>query len=237
MYQTIPLDILYEDDCLLAVNKPADMPVHPSQGHYEGTLANAASYYFRSQGGEYVFRAANRLDRDTTGIVLLTKNALSAQRLSLQIERREVDKVYMAQVHGDFAGIDVYEINRQLAALGGSLSFDGMRGHITAPIRRRQESIITREIHPCGAPAHTNIELIRSGDTSLLRLRPVTGRTHQIRVHLSAVGFPIVGDTLYGYSADTEKMKLHCHAMTFAHPMSGGQMTVSAQAPWAAIAD
>lgn len=204
----IPVDILYEDEHVALCNKPAFMPTHPSFRHHEDTLANALAYRYRNT--PYVFRAVNRLDRETDGVVLTAKNAYAAAKLGEAMQSGLCRKEYYAAVCGEAPE----------------------KGEITLPIRRRAESIILRETAPDGDAAHTRFERVMTdGKISLLRVFPLTGRTHQIRVHLSAIGHPLCGDALYGEKAHFPRTLLHAHALTFPHPVTGEHMRVEAPFP------
>ena len=207
----IPLDILYEDGDMLIVNKPLGMPTHPSQGHHGDTLANAVMYRYRDEN--FTFRAITRLDGDTTGVVLIARNALSAQRLTDSLQKGDIKKEYAAVV----LGIPSPE-----------------KGIIDAPIARCEDSVIKRKISPDGKSAVTEYELdfIRAdGKYSLVKAFPVTGRTHQIRLHLSHMGFAIYGDFLYGEPIDGVRAYLHCRRLTLPHPMTREAITVEAPLP------
>ncbi len=216
----LPLDVLYEDEGILAVNKPPFMPTHPSMGHTGDTLANAVAFYLYREDRPFVFRAINRLDRDTSGVVLLAKDRYTAASLAGAMGKGEIRKTY-------------------LALLCGELTAD--RGEINAAIRRKEASIITREAIPVteGEPlpegAHhalTRYEVVkRYGGYTLVRAFPETGRTHQLRVHFACIGHPIAGDTLYGSAHPTlNRQALHAETLTFPHP-DGSVRTVSAPLP------
>ena len=199
----IPLDVLFEDEHILAVAKPTNMPTHPSRGNSLPTLANAVMSYF---GGEFVFRSVTRLDRDTSGIVLIAKTQLSASRLSSDMKAGKFRKIYTAVVCG---------VPKESS------------GRITAPIRRECEGNIKRIVAPDGKEAITEyrvLSILPSGD-SLLEVELFTGRTHQIRVHLSYIGHPLRGDFLYG-EKETGGYKLHCSKMEFPHPITGKMTTI-----------
>lgn len=187
----IKINILYEDEDLLAAEKPADMPVHESRNHRGDTLSNAVAGIC---GG--AFRAIYRLDRDTSGIVLIAKNELAAAKLAGKIE-----KDYYAVACGIIEGSSIIDL----------------------PIRREQESIIKRCVAPDGERAVTHYEaLMHSSNYTLLKLKLETGRTHQIRVHLSHAGHPLAGDELYGGgTADIARQALHCRDIYFTHPVTG----------------
>lgn len=197
----LPLDIIYEDSELIAVNKPPYMPTHPSHNHYDDTLANALRYYFDSKDIPFIFRSVNRLDNLTSGIVLVAKNKLSAARLSENIAKGRVFKGYIAVLHG---------------------SPEVLEGEICAPIRRTEKSIITRSVCDDGAQAITRYKILYKNDMfSLVKAIPITGRTHQLRVHFAHIGHPICGDTLYGYpSRFIARQALHAYETTFTHPTS-----------------
>ncbi len=211
--EDIPLDILYEDDSMIVLSKPADMPTHPSHRHRSGTLANALAGVFARRGVPFVFRAVNRLDRDTSGVVLVAKDQLSAKLLAEQMQRGEIQKEYIALVSGKMEG----------------------SGFIDMPIRRERESIIRRvpAAQGEGDAALTAYEVIGSdGEITAVAVSPQTGRTHQIRVHFFAVGHPLCGDDLYGGTRkEIARQALHAHRLTLRHPMSGERMVFEAPLP------
>ena len=203
------LDILYEDEDILAVNKPRNMPTHPSQNHHDDTLANGVMHYFKNSG--FTFRVITRLDKDTSGVVLMAKNKLSASGLSESMQNGEIQKEYLALCHG------VPEAEK---------------GEINAPIDRKEGSTIERTVSETGKEAITKYETIEAKNgMSLVRVKPITGRTHQIRVHLSYIGCPIYGDDMYGSSVKNEKCRLHCRQITLKHPLTHEEMTIEAPIP------
>ncbi len=205
----IPIDILYEDEDILAVNKPHNMPTHPSIHHFEGTLANAVMHYYKDI--PFTFRAVTRLDRDTSGVVIIAKNAVSADRLSKQLQKGNLSKEYIALCVGAPAK---------------------KSGTIDAPIKRTAEGIIKRCISPDGKRAISDYEVVNTAKGfSLIRLFPKTGRTHQLRLHLSHIGTPIYADFLYGEDIENERIRLHCASVSFIHPESGEEINVSAPIP------
>lgn len=209
----IPVDVVQENDDLLVVNKAADMPTHPSHGHFEDTLANGLAYRYAKNGVPFRPRFVNRLDRNTTGLVLVARHALAAAQLGAAMSRGEIQKTYIALVGGR---IDAPRV-------------------IESGIRRREESIIFRETCPIGEGEYAKTEVVPLAwcdELSLVRLIPHTGRTHQLRVHLSSVGHPLLGDELYG--GDLQHIGRHAlHAATLALPMprTGERITVSAPLP------
>ena len=173
----IPLDIVYEDEDVLVINKPSNMPTHPSMGNYENSLANGVMYYYKSKGEERVFRAVNRLDKDTSGLMAVAKNSYIHARLGEEIQKKELKRKYMCIVCGD--------VERD--------------GTVDAPIRRADGSVINRIVAPDGQRAVTHYRVVkRYGEYTLLEMELETGRTHQIRVHMAYIGHPLVGDWLYG---------------------------------------
>lgn len=207
----LPLSILYEDEHILAVNKPPYMPTHLSHGHRADTLANALKAEFDRRGERFVMRAVNRLDTDTSGIVLIAKNRYAADRFAktnLAYEKR-----YIAFCAGDVPDA----------------------GEIRGYIRRVEESIITRAVFDTGKDsdwAHTRYRtLFRRGGISVVECVPVTGRTHQLRVHLASIGHPIVGDDLYGGSDALPRQALHAASLVFDHPFTGKHVALSAPLP------
>lgn len=208
----LPLNILYEDEDILVLNKPADMPVHPSIGNYTNTLANAAAFYFQQKGMLCPFRCINRLDRDTSGALILAKNALSAAILSAQMRNREIRRTYLAVVCG----------------------VTPPSGTVSAPIGRVSDSVIQRQVDPeHGESAVTHYErLAVRNDHSLLEIHLETGRTHQIRVHMGYIRHPLPADYLYHPVYDHFKRQpLHSFQLNFRHPLTGKDLCFTAPVP------
>lgn len=208
----ISLQILYEDEDILVVNKPSNMPIHPSMGNYENTLANAAAFYFSHQDEPFVFRCINRLDRDTTGALILAKNPLSGAILSQQMRNREIKRTYLAIVEGALP----------------------LMGTVDAPIARAEDSLITREVNlEKGESAVTHYErLDMRGGYSLAELHLETGRTHQIRVHMKYIGHPLPGDYLYNPVYDKiRRQPLHSYQLEFCHPVTKEPLLFTAPVP------
>ena len=208
----LPFAIVYEDEDLLVINKPAGMPVHPSRGNPENSLGNALAWYFKEQGVPFVFRCINRLDRDTTGALILAKNPLSAAILSVQMKKRQILRTYLALVDG--------------------LLPDS--GTINAPIARMEGSVITREVNfGTGESAITHYERLAAGkEYSLAELHLETGRTHQIRVHMKYIGHPLPGDYLYNPDYRLiNRQPLHSYQLEFTHPITGKVMLFTAPLP------
>ena len=206
------LDILYEDEDILVINKPAGMPVHPSMGNYENTLANGIAWYFSQKGEDFVYRCINRLDSDTTGALILAKNPLSAAVLSVQMKRRQIRRTYLALVDG---------------VLPES-------GVVDAPIARMEGSVITREVNfETGESAVTHYERLAVGRYySLAELHLETGRTHQIRVHMKYIGHPLPGDYLYHPDyRRIQRQPLHSFQLEFTHPITKEPMLFTAPVP------
>ncbi len=200
------LDILYEDEDIIAVNKPANMPTHPTKYHIDDTLANLVCGYL---GDSFVFRAVNRLDKDTTGVVLIAKNRYSAEMLNRQIRNKEIQKEYIAICEG------IIE----------------QSGQIEENIKKETERGIKRIISPDGQYAKTEYFPVKSQDDhTLVKLSPKTGRTHQLRVHMAHIGFPLYGDYIYGKEKDTRTL-LHCGEMVFSHPHTKEKMCIKAHLP------
>ncbi len=207
---SLNIPVLYNDDDIIVFDKPPFMAVHPSLKHYDDTLAN----YFSALYPETTFRSINRLDRNTSGVVVVAKNQLSAARLSGD-EAYHPKKLYYAVVKGDIA--EKY----------------GSEGEIIAPIARVSESIINREVRADGQYAHTKFRVLKSSEQfSLLEISLITGRTHQIRVHFSHIGYPLVGDDLYGGDTDfLNRQALHCGSVSLIHPVSGDKLYIEAPFP------
>ncbi len=206
----LPFSVVFEDDWLMVVNKPAGMPVHPSQGHRQDTLANGFADYTKED--PMAFRPITRLDRYTSGLVLLAKNPIAAAHLCGQISRGEIEKIYYAVT----AGIP-----------------SPPAGSVALPIGRVEGSVIQRRIDPQGKPALTHYEVVQVTDsTALVKVIPVTGRTHQIRVHMAAIGCPLQDDFLYGIEQPNKNFLLCCAGLTFLHPYTKQPVTLTVDPPW-----
>ena len=209
-----PIEVLYEDEDLIAVNKPAGVATHPAGMHQDDTLVNMLMYYFHQKGESLRVRPAGRLDLTTSGVILFSKNQAAAGRLVKQRERKQLRKEYIAAVTG--------RVTQE-------------EGDITLPIRRDPENVCRVIISPEGKNAHTHYRVLAAdekGRWSLLRLVLATGRMHQIRVHMSAIGHPLLGDRMYGGSTEfIERAALHAAAMTFLQPFTGAPLTVEAPLP------
>ena len=208
----LPLDIVYEDEDIMVINKSADTPIHPSQGNYDNTLANAVAYYFQEKGEAFTYRCINRLDRDTTGLLILAKHMYSASILSNMVQNREIHREYLAIATGEVPA----------------------EGTIVAPIGRVDGSTIERQVDEANgeyACTHYKTLLTKNG-YSLVSLKLETGRTHQIRVHMKHIGHPLPGDFLYNpdYSM-INRQALHSHKLQFKHPITQEEMTFTAELP------
>ena len=230
----IPLDIVYEDADIMVLNKPADMPIHPSQGNHDNTLANGVAYYFANQDIPYTYRCINRLDRDTTGLLILAKHMLSAAILSQMMKDRKIKRTYLALVEG----------------------ISKVQGTINAPIGRKDGSTIERLIdEQNGETAVTHYKLLESANipssnrhiaevniapsnsddltpVSLVEVHLETGRTHQIRIHMKSIGLPLVGDGLYNPNSSLlERQALHSYKLKFSHPLTNEPLEFTCQLP------
>lgn len=208
----LPLEIVYEDEDLMVINKPANMPIHPSQGNYENTLANAVAYHYKCKEENFTYRCINRLDRDTTGLLILAKHMYSASLLSNMVKDRLIHREYLAIATG--------------------MTPD--QGIIDAPISRVDGSTIERQVNFSGGEAaYTEYKRMEYHDGySLVSLKLGTGRTHQIRVHMKHIGHPLPGDFLY--NADYTKIKrqaLHSYRLSFIHPITGNHLEFTAPLP------
>lgn len=210
----LPLDIIFEDDDLLVINKPANMPIHPSMKNHDNTLANALMYYFKAQNTAFTFRCINRLDRDTTGLTIIAKHALSGALLSQAVSKHEIKRTYNAICEGC---VPLY-------------------GTIDAPIARKSDSTIERCINfESGEKAIThykNLHYNSEKNLSLVELKLETGRTHQIRVHMKHEGFPLIGDFLYNPNYEhIKRQALHSKSLSFVHPITKKKMYFEAPLP------
>lgn len=212
----LPLDIVYEDEDLMVINKPAGMPIHPSMNNYYNSMANALAYYFDQQNRPFVFRCINRLDRDTSGLTIVAKHYVSAGMLSAMIANKAasgITREYLAIVKG---------------------SVQPPEGTITAPLGRKEGSIIERTIDfEKGESAITHYKVLdEKNGHSLVSLILETGRTHQIRIHMKHLGYPLIGD--YLYNPDMERIQrqaLHAWKLSFVHPITGEKMQFTAPLP------
>ena len=205
----IPLDIIYEDEYLLILNKPAGIAIHPSILHYNNSLSNGVKFYFDKIKLNKKIRIVNRLDRNTSGIVIFAKNEYIQECLIKQMKTKELKKEYLAIVCGI------------LENSSGTLNF---------PIARKEGSIIERCVNPNGNPAITHYDVLKTfNNLSLVHIVLETGRTHQIRVHFSYINHPVLGDTLYGNPSDLiARQALHSYKISFIHPITKENITITA---------
>ena len=212
----LPLDIIYEDEDLMVINKPAGMPIHPSMNNYYNSLANGLAYYFAQQNCPFVFRCINRLDRDTSGLTIIAKHYVSAGMLSAMIANKAtsgITREYLAIVKG---------------------SVKPTKGTITAPLGRKEGSIIERTVDfEKGESAVTHYKLLDEKNRhSLVSLILETGRTHQIRIHMKHLGYPLIGDYLYNPDMEQiQRQALHAWKLSFVHPITGEKMQFTAPLP------
>ena len=214
--ENIPLHFYYEDEHIAVVEKPAGMVVHPACGNETGTLVNALLFHIKSLsgiGGVMRPGIVHRLDKDTSGIMMIAKSDIAHMHLSKQLEERTMDKRYLAVVEGKFSDIS---------------------GFIDKPIARSKKDRKKMDIDPKGKSAQTEWECIETlKGASLLNVHILTGRTHQIRVHMKSIGHPVVGDPIYGLKkgVPATRLLLHAHRLTFTHPISGETLTFVSPMP------
>ncbi len=208
----IPLDIIYEDDYLLVINKPANIAIHPSILHFDNSLSNGVKFYFDKLGLKKKIRIVNRLDRNTSGIVVFAKNEYIQECLIKQMKTKELKKEYLAIAKGI------------LESKSDTLNF---------PIARKEGSIIERTVSSDGDSAITHYDVVKEfNNLSLVHIVLETGRTHQIRVHFSYIGHPILGDTLYGSPSELiNRQALHSYKLTFIHPVTKKVLSLEAPLP------
>lgn len=217
--ENIPLDIVFEDDSLIVVNKPSGMVVHPSKGHYSGTLVNALLYHSNSLSdstSEEIYRPGlvHRIDKDTSGLLVIAKNNDVHQKLAEQIAENKMSREYIAIVDGHFT----HET-----------------GVVDAPLSRHQTNRLKRVVEKGGKNAITHFEVLDSfSDYSLVSCRLETGRTHQIRAHMEFIKHPIVNDPLYhpkGKNATEFGQFLHARTLSFTHPLTGETLNFQVEPP------
>lgn len=197
------LNIVYEDEAMLIIDKPANIAVHPSILHYDNSLSNGVKYYFDSINLKKKIRPVNRLDRNTSGIVIFAKNQYIQECLIHQMQTKEFKKTYLAVVEGHLKKLN---------------------GTIDAPITRKENSIIERCVAENGEKSITHYKVLKQNfekNYDIVECLLETGRTHQIRVHLSYIGHPLIGDTLYGNNSKyISRQALHAYKVEFIHPIT-----------------
>ena len=209
----LPLDIVYEDEDIIVLNKPAGMPIHPSLNNYYNTMANALAWYYQEQDKPFIFRCCNRLDRDTSGLTVVAKHLVSAGILSSMTGRREVHREYLAIASGHVPP---------------------EAGTISALLGRKPGTIIERMVDwDNGETAITHYHVVKTTrHYSLVALKLETGRTHQIRIHMKHLGYPLIGDYLYNPDMrHIGRQALHSHKLSFCHPITGEMMSFTAPLP------
>ena len=213
----IKIGIAYEDDDLVVPDKPPFMPTHPSHGHFDDTVANALCHRYSGESTPFVFRPVNRLDRNTSGLLIIARNRMAASKLTASMKSGEIQKEY-------------------IAVLDGFLPDDGKKKIIDTFMKRTDDSIIVRRVcssEEGGDRALTRYRVLFSnGTNTVVVAMPVTGRTHQLRVHFAHIGAPIVGDDMYGKASEhIDRHALHAAAISFPHPSSEEKITLRSPLP------
>lgn len=226
----LPLEIVYEDEDLFVLNKPAGMPIHPSQNNYENSLANALAYHCKQLGEPFVFRCINRLDRDTSGLTIVAKHMLSAGILGRDVAAKSHSASSAASAA---SADDCTPLKREyLAIVRGTVTPSA--GTINAPLSRKPGSIIERCVdYENGESAVTHYRVLEEKNGhSLLSLTLETGRTHQIRIHMKHLGHPLIGDYLYNPDMESiNRQALHSYRLSFRHPITGEMLEFTAPLP------
>lgn len=210
--EKMDLTVVYEDEDVIVINKPAGIVVHPTKSYPNNTLANGILYYFKEKGENCIVRLVSRLDMDTSGLILVAKNQFSHMSLARDMHLDSFKKGYMAIVHGNLTQES---------------------GTIDAPIYRVGGDTINRVVDERGQRSITHYEVIeRFNKANLIQLQLETGRTHQIRVHMAHIGHPIFGDYLYGGEVDMiNRQALHAYKLTFPHPRTGEIISLETELP------
>lgn len=211
--QDIPISVVYEDMDIIIINKQPNIVVHPTKGHPNNTIANGLANYIQKTGQSFKIRFINRLDRDTSGLLMIAKNPFAQQELSNQMQMNLVEKKYLAVVEG---------------------KLEKAKGTIDKPIGRTEDDSIHRRVIESGQRSITHYELVESySDSSLVRLTLETGRTHQIRVHMKHIGHSLIGDELYGKVNEEliSRQALHAETLKFLQPRTGEEVFVRAELP------
>lgn len=211
--EKMDIDVIYEDMDVIVVNKRPGMVVHPTKSHPTGTLSNGLIYYFREKGEKCIVRLVNRLDMDTSGLVIIAKNQYAHMALSRDMQANKLEKGYLAICHGNS---------------------ENKKGTINEPIGRPTLDSIKREVMEEGQKSITHYNVIESyNEGELVELKLETGRTHQIRVHLSHLGHPIYGDILYGREEKEfiNRQALHAYKLIFPHPKTGEEISLDCEMP------
>ncbi|WP_035508600.1 RluA family pseudouridine synthase [Halobacillus karajensis] len=208
------IDVIYEDDHILVVNKPTGVFTHPNTPNEQDTLVNGVAFYFQMNGIEATPKYVHRLDRDTSGAILFAKHDLAIAMLGKELQERKIKRTYLAWAHGNIKPV---------------------RGKIIEPIGKDRHHPVRRRVSHGGQHAETHYEVLSyhaEGDASLVKLQLQTGRTHQIRVHLSYIGHPLIGDEMYGgKSSINYKQALHAARLTLVHPFTEEEVQCFAMPP------
>lgn len=211
--ENIPLDVVFEDDNIMLINKQPNLVVHPTKGHPAGTVANALTHYMETRGIKWKIRFVNRLDMDTSGLLLIAKNSYCQNNITNQMRKNQVSKKYLAIVRG---------------------VIPEEKGTVDLPIGRPDPDDVRRGVMEGGSPSITHYRVLeRLREHTLVELLLETGRTHQIRVHMSHMGHPVLGDTLYGGENEEliSRQALHAASLTFTHPITGEKTEYRADLP------
>lgn len=236
--EAMPLTVVYEDDALLVVEKPPGIVVHPVRDYTGGTLANAVAHHLQERGESPVARPVQRIDRETSGLVLFAKNQAAAGQLARELEKQKLDRRYIAFVHGEVeppvgtVSVPIRRVWGHPVAREAAVGPRTPEQEAQLAAAAAQGQVLRDEWTAAGQPSVTHFETLRRWPgVTMLALRLETGRTHQIRVHMAHLGYPLLGDELYGTGGPPGRQALHAATLAFHHPVTGEALRFESPLP------